>query len=68
MSDEEKSSPPRVPMPPGQWVIVQADGYQLDISQYSNKGPMMIVRDQQGEEIGRAWLDLLTGKWQTRMP
>ena len=47
------------------WLAVQGQGYQLQIQQYSNKGPLFVVQDAAGNELGRARFDLATGQWQT---
>ena len=46
----------------GEWQTFQGMGYTVEITQFSNKGPLFIIK-QQGQEVGRGYFDLLTMKW-----
>lgn len=47
------------------WLELQGMGYTLQIKQYSNKGPLIIVQDPDGKELGRTRFDLFTNRWTT---
>lgn len=49
------------PLQSGVWHNFQGPGYKLDLTQFSNKGPLIVVRSEDGREIGRARF-LLDGK------
>ncbi|MBX9721597.1 MAG: hypothetical protein K2X81_09400, partial [Candidatus Obscuribacterales bacterium] len=45
-----------------EWHKLKGDGFDLLLTQYSNKGPLVDIKVA-GESLGRARLDLFTGKW-----
>ena len=47
----------------GSWHTFAGDEYNLQVTQYSNKGPLVLVNDLTGKEAGRARLDLFTRRW-----
>jgi len=47
----------------GHWLSLSGSGYTVDVTHYSNKGPLFVIRDSGGEEVGRGWFDLSTGEW-----
>ena len=49
----------------GEMQVYQGTGYVVQITQYSNKGPLFIVQDPAGQEISRARFDLFTREWKT---
>lgn len=45
-----------------EWVeLVCGNRYKLAISQYSNKGPQILVKTADGRELARCWCDLCCG-------
>ena len=49
----------------GQWQTFQGMGYSVDMTQYSNKGPMFIVKDSEGKELGRTHFNLFSMSWKS---
>jgi len=49
----------------GQWQTFQGMGYSVDMTQYSNKGPMFIVKDPKGQELGRTHFNLFSMSWKS---
>jgi hypothetical protein len=47
----------------GTWDTIKGNGFNLQVTQYSNKGPLVLVNDLTGAEAGRARLDLFTNRW-----
>jgi hypothetical protein len=47
----------------GEWISFVGTGYTVDLTQYSNKGPMFVVKDHQGKEVGRTHFDMFSNKW-----
>ncbi|HEY9775845.1 MAG TPA: hypothetical protein V6C81_18935 [Planktothrix sp.] len=45
------------------WHTLTGSNYQLQLTQFSNKGPLFIINDLSGNEKARGWADLLTGSW-----
>ena len=41
---------------------LRMSGYDVVVMQYSNKGPLFIIRMGE-EEVARAWFDFSTEKW-----
>lgn len=46
----------------GEWHTLNGVGYTVQVSQYSNKGPVFII-NQQNQEVGRAYFDLFSMSW-----
>jgi len=47
---------------------IQMSGYIVEIMQYSNKGPLFIIKDKVGgKEVARAWFNFQTDEWNTRV-
>jgi hypothetical protein len=46
----------------GQWHTIPMSGYEVQITQYSNKGPLIIVKAND-QEVTRTYFDFQTGKW-----
>ncbi len=51
------------PLHSGAWHHFSGPGYRLDLTQFSNKGQLIVVKDQSGREIGRARFSLDGQKW-----
>jgi hypothetical protein len=51
---------------PGVWQTLNGQGYQVQISQYSNKGPLFSILSSEGDIIGRAYFDIFTSKWEIK--
>ena len=49
----------------GEWQRFEGTGYSVQITQYSNKGPMFIINDPKGQEISRAFFDMFKMSWKT---
>ncbi len=49
----------------GAWQQFEGIGYSVQITQYSNKGPMFIINDPKGQEISRAFFDMFKMSWKT---
>ena len=49
----------------GSWIDLDGVGYTLQVSQYSNKGPMIVVNGPDGGELGRARFNLFNNQWTT---
>jgi hypothetical protein len=47
----------------GQWHKLEGMGYSVEIKQYSNKGPLFVILDHQGQEVGRAYFNFFGNKW-----
>ncbi len=43
------------------WIELRAPDYSLFIRQFSNKGPLVLVKNTNGDELGRTWFDLDCG-------
>jgi len=50
----------------GEWHTFNGTGYSVKMSQHSNKGPIFIIDDHQGKEIGRAYFDVAVLKWKSQ--
>ena len=51
------------PLQNGVWHQFAGPGYKLELTQFSNKGPLIVVKDSTGREIGRARFSLDGMKW-----
>ena len=49
----------------GLWQKLTGAGYSVEISQYSNKGPMFVIKNTEGQEVGRGYFDLFSNTWKT---